>query len=243
MTLGGIAAAIGLVIDDAIVVVEAIYAKCAAGLPRIEAIHSAIAEIFRPLVGSTLTPVVVFIPLAFLDGITGVFFRALALTMVVSLLTSLVLAMTLTPSLAAWFIRGSRTAREATPHGRRGASRCACRTGDGHEGGFILRRIIRLYEIAVRFALRHRWLSLLGCGVVLGGGIVLYGHLESDFLAPAGRRRLRHRLPHALWHEPRRNQPPAPAGRRHSARHPRGGKLFAAHRRAACAGDRGAEHR
>src|SRR6266446_2327394 len=100
-----LAAAIGLVIDDAIVVVEAIYAKIAAGLPRLEAIHTAVGEIFRPLVASTLTPVVVFIPLAFLDGITGVFFRALALTMVVSLLTSLVLAITLTPSLAGWFIR------------------------------------------------------------------------------------------------------------------------------------------
>ncbi len=105
MTLGGIAAAIGLVIDDAIVVVEAIYAKIAHGLDRMEAIQAAIGEIFAPLVGSTLTPVVVFIPLAFLEGITGVFFRALALTMVVALLTSLVLAVTLTPSLAGWFIR------------------------------------------------------------------------------------------------------------------------------------------
>ena len=169
MTLGGIAAAIGLVIDDAIVVVEAIYAKCAAGLPRVEAIHSAIAEIFRPLVGSTLTPVVVFIPLTFLDGITGVFFRALALTMVVSLLTSLVLAMTLTPSLAAWFIRD-----------RRDQERGHAPASD--EGGFILRRIIRLYEIAVRLALRRRWLTLFGCGLVVVAGIGLYGKLESDFL-------------------------------------------------------------
>jgi CzcA family heavy metal efflux pump len=169
MTLGGIAAAIGLVIDDAIVVVEAIYAKCAAGLPRIEAIHSAIAEIFRPLVGSTLTPVVVFVPLAFLDGITGVFFRALALTMVVSLLTSLVLAITLTPSLAAWFIRD----RGFPEHGDVPA---------GDEGGFILRRIIRLYDLAVRLALRHRWVILFGCGLVLGTGIIVYGNLESDFL-------------------------------------------------------------
>jgi multidrug efflux pump subunit AcrB len=112
MTLGGIAAAIGLVIDDAIVVVEAIYAKVATNLSRLEAIHSATGEIFRPLVGSTLTPVVVFIPLAFLDGVTGVFFRALALTMVVSLLTSLLLAVTLTPSLAAWFIRDRRSGEQ-----------------------------------------------------------------------------------------------------------------------------------
>jgi CzcA family heavy metal efflux pump len=171
MTLGGIAAAIGLVIDDAIVVVEAIFAKCAAGLPRTAAIHSAIGEILRPLVGSTLTPVVVFIPLAFLDGVTGVFFRALALTMVVALLTSLVLATTLTPSLAAWFIRD---------HGHLEPGHGAA----GDDGGFILRRVIRLYEIVMRTALRHRGLTLLGCGLVLGAGIVLYGNLDSDFLPP-----------------------------------------------------------
>jgi len=100
MTLGGIAAAIGLVIDDAIVVVEAIYTKMLGGRPRTEAVHEAIGEIFLPLTGSTITPVVVFLPLAFLDGVPGVFFRALAITMSVSLLTSLVLAVTLTPSLA-----------------------------------------------------------------------------------------------------------------------------------------------
>jgi CzcA family heavy metal efflux pump len=171
MTLGGIAAAIGLVIDDAIVVVEAIYAKVAAGLPRLEAIHTAVGEIFRPLVGSTLTPVVVFIPLAFLDGITGVFFRALALTLVVSLLTSLLLAVTLTPSLAAWFIRD----RARPEHGDVPAP---------DEGGFILRRIIRLYEAGLRIALRYRWLTLIGCGVVLGAGVFIYGNLKSDFLPP-----------------------------------------------------------
>ena len=113
MTLGGIAAAIGLVIDDAIVVVEAIHTKLSSGLKRVNAVQSGIGEILRPLVASTLTPVVVFIPLAFLDGITGVFFRALAMTMVVSLLMSLVLAVTVTPSLAAWLmkVRGRRSRR------------------------------------------------------------------------------------------------------------------------------------
>ncbi len=171
MTLGGIAAAIGLVIDDAIVVVEAIYAKVAAGLPRLEAIHTAVGEIFHPLVGSTLTPVVVFIPLAFLDGITGVFFRALALTMVVSLLTSLLLAVTLTPSLAAWFIRD----RGDQQPGEVAAT---------DEGGFILRRIIRLYEVVVSMALRYRWLTLIACGAVLGAGAFLYATLKTDFLPP-----------------------------------------------------------
>src|SRR5208337_4259560 len=133
MTLGGIAASIGLVIDDAIVVVEAMCVKIAAGRPQLAGIEEAIHEILHPLVGSTLTPVVVFIPLAFLSGIAGVFFRALALTMVVSLLTSLVLALTLTPSLAAWFIRE----RDKLKHGH---------SPGGLEGGFLLTRVVRIYE-------------------------------------------------------------------------------------------------
>jgi len=169
MTLGGIAAAIGLVIDDAIVVVEAIHTRLMEGKARLEAVEAGIGEIFRPLVGSTLTPVVVFVPLAFLQGITGVFFRALALTMVVSLLTSLVLAVTLTPSLAARLIRPGAT----TGVGER--------TG---QGGALLRRVIELYERAVRPALRYPWRTMGACGVVLIAGGLLYGRLDSEFLPP-----------------------------------------------------------
>ena len=169
MTLGGIAAAIGLVIDDAIVVVEAIQAKRTSGLGRIKAIQEAVGEILRPLVGSTLTPVVVFIPLAFLSGITGVFFRALALTMVVSLLTSLILAVTLTPSLAAWLIRSHRGEQTSSA---------------GEPGGRLLRHVIHIYETVVRFALKRHGLTLAVCGLVLLAGIFLYNRLESEFLPP-----------------------------------------------------------
>ena len=169
MTLGGIAAAIGLVIDDAIVVVEAMCAKIASGRARLEGIQEAVGELIHPLVGSTLTPVVVFIPLAFLAGVAGVFFRALALTIVVSLLTSLVLAVTLTPSLAAWFIRERKDGNEKM-------------LAEVAEGGFLLKRVVRIYERAVRLALRYSWFTLLGCGVVCVLGIFIYGRLESDFL-------------------------------------------------------------
>ncbi len=63
MTLGGLAAAIGLVIDDAIVVVENIVLHRDAGQGRVDAVRSALGEIMRPLIGSTITPVVVFLPL------------------------------------------------------------------------------------------------------------------------------------------------------------------------------------
>ncbi len=105
MTLGGVAAAIGLVIDDAIVVVENIFLHLSRGEPRHKAVQNAVSEITIPIIGSTITPVVVFLPLALLTGVTGVFFRSLALTMAVALLTSLVLALTFTPVLAEKFIK------------------------------------------------------------------------------------------------------------------------------------------
>jgi CzcA family heavy metal efflux pump len=162
MTLGGIAASIGLIIDNAIVVVEAMCHRLAAGRPRLQGIHEAMGEILTALIGSTLTPVVVFLPLAFLSGMAGVFFRALGLTMVVSLLVSLVLALTLTPSLAAWLIRSHAPA--------------------GEEGGFLLKRVLRIYEAAVRWALRHAWLTLLACGLVFVASIFIFRQLETGFL-------------------------------------------------------------
>jgi CzcA family heavy metal efflux pump len=168
MTLGGIAAAIGLVIDDAIVVVEDIYSKVSAGLAPAEAVRAAAAEVSLPLVGSTLTPIVVFIPLAFLDGVAGVFFRALAVTMVVSLLTSLFLAVTVTPTLGALFIRK-----------RRGESR-----DEQHQGGPILRRLVAAYEWAVRRALTHAWVLPIGLPTIILGGLAIYSRLETDFLPP-----------------------------------------------------------
>lgn len=169
MTLGGIAAAIGLIIDDAIVVVEAIYAKVAHGESRLRAIQSAMGEIIRPLIGSTLTPVVVFIPLAFLDGLPGVFFRSLALTMVVALLTSLVLAVTLTPSLVSLFLRD----REHLIHGHAPRS---------EEGGFIMVPLLRLFDSVLRRALRWRWVTLLLCAGIGFSGWQIYNQLKTDFM-------------------------------------------------------------
>src|SRR5215475_9462020 len=105
MTLGGLAAAVGLVIDDAIVVLENIVLHRDAGQGRLEAIQSALSELIYPLIGSTITPVVVFLPLVATTGVTGTFFRALAITMTVSLLSSLLLAVTWTPTLSQYFVR------------------------------------------------------------------------------------------------------------------------------------------
>jgi CzcA family heavy metal efflux pump len=162
MTLGGIAAAIGLVIDDAIVVVEAIHANIAAGSAPKEAVRQALHEVGPALVGSTLTPVVVFLPLTTLEGVPGVFFRSLALTMASSLLISLALAVTLTPSLAA----------------RLGRRKSARAEGDGP----VLRRVVAVYERAVTLALRRSGLTLACMGAAVALGALLYFRMESDFL-------------------------------------------------------------
>ncbi|WP_445366587.1 efflux RND transporter permease subunit [Methylomonas sp. BW4-1] len=176
MTLGGIAAAIGLVIDDAIVVVEAIHAKLQQGAERLDAVTQALAEIFRPLLASTLTPVVVFIPLAFLDGVAGSFFRALALTMVVSLLTSLVLAITLIPALASWWLSSGKHFAHTAKSSERSVSHSR------HHAAGWFERLSEAYERTLRRALKQAKLVLLSCGLILAVGIWLYGRLESEFL-------------------------------------------------------------
>jgi multidrug efflux pump subunit AcrB len=169
MTLGGMAAAIGLLIDDAIVVVENIYAHAAAGASRSEAVKLAMGEITSPIIFSTITPVVVFLPLSLLTGVTGVFFRSLALTMAVALLTSLVLALFFTPVLARRFVSSSKRVEHGGIIGE-------------EENGPILSRAVRGYERVLDIALRHgRWVLLLIGGLMIVSWF-LYKMLGSEFL-------------------------------------------------------------
>ncbi len=117
MTLGGLAAAVGLVIDDAIVVLENIVLHRDAGEGRVQAIQSALREMTVPLIGSTITPIVVFLPLIAITGVTGSFFRALAITMTVSLFSSLLLALSFTPTLSLYFVRRKSADAVAAPAG------------------------------------------------------------------------------------------------------------------------------
>ena len=165
MTLGGMAAAIGLLIDDAIVVVESIHTHVAAGASTSDAVHQAISEIATPIIGSTITPVVVFLPLSLLTGVTGVFFRSLALTMAVALLTSLVLALFFTPVLARRFISVSSEKHR-----------------DAEEGGRILARLVGVYEQLLTIALRHRAAILVLIGLLLAMAYGMYKLLGSEFL-------------------------------------------------------------
>ncbi|HUA21596.1 MAG TPA: efflux RND transporter permease subunit [Bryobacteraceae bacterium] len=169
MTLGGLAAAVGLVIDDAIVVVENIVMHRDAGQSRGEAIRLAMREIRTPLIGSTLTPIVVFLPLISITGVTGTFFSALAITVGTALLTSLLLALTWTPTLSHYLLRKPR-------------ERAAGQTAAPEEQHGILRHVIKIYGGVLRVALERPWATAIFCVVLIGASYVCYNALGSDLL-------------------------------------------------------------
>lgn len=181
MTLGGVAAAIGLVIDDAIVVVENIYTHLSRGQSRREAVQAAVSEITVPIIGSTITPVVVFLPLTILTGVTGVFFRSLALTMSVALLTSLVLALGFTPVLAERFVRAKRR-KQLETLSEADHEPTLDDLEEEAESGRFLRAIIERYEWVLSHALDNRWIVILLIAAVLLGSYLLYRGLGSEFL-------------------------------------------------------------
>ena len=190
MTLGGLAAAVGLVIDDAIVVLENIVLHRDAGQNRFQAISSALREMAVPLVGSTITPIVVFLPLISITGVTGSFFRALAVTMTVALLVSLFLAMTWTPTLSQYLLKDQRKNKNDAERPSAAVENAGAENVDpasllaaeeAHLSGFF-GRIVNFYARFMQGVLRHPWL-LAGSSVVI---ILLtglcYHFLETDLL-------------------------------------------------------------
>jgi len=202
MTLGGLAAAVGLVIDDAIVVVENVVLHRDAGQTRLQAIHSALGEITKPLIGSTITPVVVFLPLISITGVTGTFFRALAVTMAVALFASLALALTWTPTLSQFLIRHGKYSDTASPGpGVEPEEEAITRLLAAEEAsvsGFFL-KVINFHQKWLRHALQHpKTLAALSLALIVlsYGGFRLLGSdllpemdegaFVLDYLMPAG---------------------------------------------------------
>jgi CzcA family heavy metal efflux pump len=169
MTLGGLAACIGVVIDDAIVMVENIMVHMSLGQSRTEAARSAITELTPALIGSTLTPIMVFVPLVFLGGITAVFFRALAMTMVTALAASLFLAIFFTPVLAGVLFR-------------RGALAADLEAAEQSGEGRLMRWGTVRYERALSWALAHTRVVMFAALAILAGAVGLYMQLGSGFL-------------------------------------------------------------
>lgn len=149
MTLGGMAAAVGLIIDDAVVMLEHIAKRAAAGDGDV---RQGAAEMVRPLTGSSLATVIVFAPLAFVDGVTGGFFRALALTMAIALAVSYFCALVIVPFAAQRLL--SRSQAERLEH-----------------GGPALERLRTAYRRALVTILKRPLIPVIAVGgILLAGG-------------------------------------------------------------------------
>lgn len=161
MTLGGLAIAIGLIIDDAVVVIENIYRHLGLGESQDVAAERGTQELLGAVVGSTATTLVVFLPLGFLRGVVGEFFSALCLTLGISVLLSLIFALAVIPLLSLRFLSAN--------------------THRSHSANFI-EPVNRAYERAVRWSLKHR---LIVAGIALASivlSILLYTKVDTGFL-------------------------------------------------------------
>lgn len=176
MSLGGMAIAIGLVIDDAIVVIEAVMRHVEEGMPPREAVHGALVEMTGPVVGTTVTTVVVFLPLVFLSGLAGKFFTALAATLAAAVLVSMLFALFILPLLAERFVRPGRGMR------RTEAAVSPAPSAAAAVGAVGASAIGRGYERGLTAALRHPRLAWIALMVVIGAALALVTRIPSGFL-------------------------------------------------------------
>jgi CzcA family heavy metal efflux pump len=164
MTLGAMAIAIGLVIDDAVVVTENIVRHTAIQPNRDEAIRAAMHELIWPVTTSTLTTVVVFLPLGLLQGVVGQFFHSLSITLTIAVLVSLLLALTLIPLLSEQFLRAEppEAAGQGTVPERRGRALAGI--------GRAVDALADRYERSLGAVLHHtRWMVAGAVALVVAG--------------------------------------------------------------------------
>ncbi len=176
MSLGGLAAAIGILVDNAIVVVENIERYLEKGYSKKDAVVTATGEIISPLLGATLTTLVVFIPLVFLTGVPGIFFKALASTLSIAIIVSMLLAVFLTPALASVFISTGKK-----------------------KPGKVMPKIIGVQQWALKGLIRRPFITVIL--VLLFAAVTVFSYLKipsgflpewdegtivHDFLAPPG---------------------------------------------------------
>ena len=163
MTLGGMAAAVGLIIDDIIVMLEHIMRRVGGGAGEIhERVAGAAWEFTRPLTGSSAATIIIFLPLAFLSGVTGAFFKALSLTMASALIISYLLTWVAVPLLAERFLDRKHLAEP--------------------ERGRFTRRMMGGYQNALARGLKRPWLVLVVVIPLLALGGLAYTQVGSGFM-------------------------------------------------------------
>ncbi|PTV93382.1 HAE1 family hydrophobic/amphiphilic exporter-1 [Halanaerobium saccharolyticum] len=161
ISLGGLALGVGMLVDNAIVVLENIYRYRSMGVGKIEAAKEGSSEVGMAITASTLTTIVVFLPVFFVEGIAARLYKELALTVSFSLFASLAVALTLIPMLASTFLKVSQKDLDRES-----------------KQGFVTRN----YKRMLAFSLNHRWIIVLILVVLLAGSIALVPGIGTEFL-------------------------------------------------------------
>ena len=162
MSLGGLAIAIGILVDAAVVVVENVHtqlSRAPKGVSRLHLVYRATLEVATPVISGVLIIIVVFLPLFSLTGLEGKMFTPLAITISFALLSSLLLSLTAIPVLASFLMRGG-----------------------AHNDDWILTRIKRIYLPLMRWALRHRAVAVGTALFALGGAMALLPYIGREFM-------------------------------------------------------------
>ncbi len=173
VTLFALVLAIGIVVDDAIVVVEAVHAKMSHdGVGAYRAVKSVMSEITGAILAITLVMVSVFVPIAFMDGPVGTFYRQFSITMASSILLSAVVALTLTPVLCALILKGNHGGNDTT-----GVVSRFTHAFDRHFDS-----VTSWYERLLRITVRKKWLTFVLFAGSLAGIVGLSSIMPSGFI-------------------------------------------------------------
>ncbi|WP_285462762.1 efflux RND transporter permease subunit [Agromyces sp. NBRC 114283] len=189
LTLGALTIAIGRVVDDSIVVIENIKRHLVAGVDKAATIVRAVREVAGAITASTITTVAVFLPMALVEGVTGELFRPFSLTVTIALLASLLVALTIVPVLAYWFLKPAKV------HKHDGSDASAAAFIDEASAPGLAAgpdelehpsRLQRGYLPIIHWTLKHGVTTILLAVLVLGGTIALTPLMKTNFLGSSG---------------------------------------------------------
>ena len=187
LTLGALTIAIGRVVDDSIVVIENIKRHLVEGRDKASTIVHAVREVAGAITASTITTVAVFLPLALVEGVTGELFRPFALTVTIALAASLLVALTIVPVLAYWFVKPAKL------HKHEDESEIAAAAFVSEESPTQAvdelehpSRLQRGYLPIIEWTLKHGVVTIVVAVLILGGTLALTPFMKTNFLGSSG---------------------------------------------------------
>ena len=166
MSLGGLALGIGMMVDSSVVVLENIFRrKQVTGESPITAAINGTREVSSAVIAGTITTLVIFLPLIFVKGVSGILFRELAYVIMFSLFCALLVSLSLVPVMSSKFLSQTTSLNAGK--------------------GWLMTALESGYQSLLTFALKWRWLSLIVCGVIFGSSLFLTKHIGTEFIPPS----------------------------------------------------------